>query len=228
MISGSAALSASNTTTGSLSYINTLVTDATASGSYFVVVPSRYMNNTMANALITTYGFNVNQKTNSGGTFVDYFISWGDNTPPTPTPTPTPTSTPTLTPTSTPTPTPTITSTPTLTPTSTPTPTATSAPTATPMPTATPGAYSYNYSISALDLADATGNTDTSKNNAVFATTTQDETGNPATRKFTASGSSYIHWLCSAAGITPTFGYYKNNVLITTPLNSVQTRAGAC
>ena len=194
MISGSAALTASNNTTGSLSYINTLVNDATSSGSYFVVVPNKYMNETMANVLSNTYGYNILRKTNNGGTYLDYMISWGDNTPATPTPTPEPTATP--------------------------------VPTATPTPT--PGAYAYNYSISALDLADATGNTDTSRNNAVFATTTQDENGSPATRKFTTAGNAYNHWLCSAAGITPTFGYYKNNVLITSPLNSTQTMTGAC
>jgi len=222
MISGSAALSASNTTTGSLSYINTLVSDAVSSGSYFIVVPNKYMNDTMANNLKSTYGYSVQVRNNNVGTYVDYFISWGDNTPPTPTPTPTPTSTPTVTPTSTPT------LTPTATPTATPTPTATVAPTATPVPTATPSAYAYDYSISSVDLAAATGNTVTSNNFAVFAITTQDETGNPATRKFTSPGSSYRHWLCSAAGITPSFGYYKDNVFVTVGLLSTQTRNGAC
>ena len=238
MISGSAALSASNTTTGSLTYINTLVSDATSSGSYFIVVPNRYMNDTMANTLMRTYGYSVQVRNNNVGTYVDYYISWGDNTPPTPTPTPTPTSTPTVTPTSTPT------LTPTATPTVTPTPTATLAPTATPTvtptatptrtpsptatPTATPSAYSYNYTISATDLAAATGNTVTSNNFAVFTSTTQDETGNPKSYKFTAPGSAYIHYLCSAAGITPSFGYYQNNVFITAGLLSTQTRAGAC
>ena len=133
MISGSAALSASNTTTGSLSYINTLVSDATSSGSYSIVVPNKYMNDTMASNLISTYGYSVQIRNNSGGNYVDYYISWGENTPPTPTPTPTPTLTSTPTLTNTPTPTPTLTSTPTATPTVTPTRTAT--PTVTPTPT---------------------------------------------------------------------------------------------
>ena len=123
MISGSAALTASNNTTGSLSYINTLVSDATASGSYYVVVPSRYMNDTMASNLINTYGYSVNIKTNNGGTHADYHISWGNIIPPTPTPTPVPTATPTVTPvpaTATPVPA-TATPAPTATPTATPT-----------------------------------------------------------------------------------------------------------
>ena len=138
-------------------------------------------------------------------------------------PTAVPTATPTMTPTALP-----ATSTPTPTPlpaTATPTP---GPATATPVPTATPSAYSYNYSISAIDIAAATGNTLTSNNNAVFAITTQDETGNPATRKFTSPGSSFIHWICSAAGVTPSFGYYKDNVFVTSGLLSTQTRAGAC
>lgn len=247
MISGSLAKSNTDTTTGSLSYINDLITGATTSGSYNIVVPRLYMNEAMAVKLRTTYGYNVSKRHDFMGTNDSYLISWGNNDDPTPTPTSTPTATPTVTPkpatatptptstnTPTDTPTPTPSSTPTMTPTalpvtSTPTPTITSSPaTSTPTPAPTASAYAYNYSISATDLAAATGNTVTSNNNAVFATTTQDENGSPATRKFTVAGSAYNHWLCSAAGITPTFGYYKDNVLVTVGLLSTQTRTGAC
>jgi len=95
-----------------------------------------------------------------------------------------------------------------------------------------PSAYAYNYSISQIDLNSATGNTTpvfgVVPNNRVYTSTSQDETNNPAHRIFTASGSSYIHWMCSKAGVTPTFGYYQDDVLITDGLNSVQTKSGAC
>jgi Concanavalin A-like lectin/glucanases superfamily len=117
MQSGSAAIIASNATTGSLSYIDTLVSGATAQGLYQITVDSRYMNITMASTLINVYGYNVFQQNSYNGTDNDYVISW--------LPAPTPTPTPSVTPTKTPTPTPTITSTPTVTPTHTPTPTIT-------------------------------------------------------------------------------------------------------
>jgi hypothetical protein len=127
MISGSVAKTNSDTTTGSLSYINNLVTGATSSGSYNISVSNKYMNESMA-TLLRSYGYNVTTKNDHMGTNNDYVITWGtilDPTPtPTPTPSPTPTSTPTATPTSTPTSTPTVTPTavPTATPTITPTP----------------------------------------------------------------------------------------------------------
>lgn len=123
MISGSAALSASDTTTGSLSYINTLITEASSSGSYYVFVPNRYMNNNMASVLTVVYGYSVTAKSSDMGTNVEYLIKWGEIIPPTPTPTPT--QTPSVTPTHTVTPTPSITPTNTASPTVTPTPSAT-------------------------------------------------------------------------------------------------------
>ena len=76
MISGSVAKTNSDTTTGSLSYINDLVTGATSSGSYHITVPNQYMNNTMATLLIS-YGYNVTTKNNFMGTNNDYVITWG-------------------------------------------------------------------------------------------------------------------------------------------------------
>ena len=188
----------SDNVTGSLSFINTLINNATSEGKYMIVVDGQYLNESMIEDLSENYGYSITQRNNFMGTNGSYVVRWGllETRGPVPTATPTPTPTP--------------------------------APTSTPMPTATPSAYSYNYSISAIDLDAATGNTLTSNNNAVFATTTQDENGSPASRKFTAPGPSYIHWLCSAAGVTPTFGYYKDNTLITVGLSSTQTRMGAC
>jgi outer membrane biosynthesis protein TonB len=181
-------------------------------------------------------------------------------TPPTPTPTtsptrtPTPTVTPSHTPTMSPTPTHTKTPTPTPTVTATATPTATMTPTATPTmtktPTSTPPApsatptmsvtptpsattqpfQSYNYSISATDLAAATGNTGglAGYNNKVVVIITGGyNCANTIVRDFTysfsAAGSSYISWLISPKTSVPVFGYYKDNVLVTTGLLSTQT-----
>jgi hypothetical protein len=141
MISGSAALSGSNSTTGSLSYINTIITDAVSSGSYYVVVPNRYMNENMALQLRSVYGYEVSTKTTDLDVNVEYLIKWGTIIPPSPTPTMTMTMTPSITPTMTKTPsmTPTMTVTPSLTPSLTPTMTMT--PTI-PPPTPTPSATS--------------------------------------------------------------------------------------
>jgi len=125
MISGSAALTASNQVTSSLSYISTLVSGATTSGSYNIFVSNQYMNDVMANDLRTIYGYNVSLRDDNMGTNNEYSISWGSIVP-TPTPTNTPTTTPTPTNTTTPTPTPTNTTTPTTTPTPTLTPTSSS------------------------------------------------------------------------------------------------------
>jgi hypothetical protein len=78
MISGSAALTASNTTTGSLSYINTLVSGATEEGLYRIIVGNTHMNEAMANKLRNVYGYNVTPRNSFMGTYDDYIISWGD------------------------------------------------------------------------------------------------------------------------------------------------------
>ena len=151
---------------------------------------------------------------------------------PTPTPTMTSTSTPTVTPTKTVTPTASITSTVTPTPTSSPlaasvTPSVT--PTRTPTPSFQPF-QSYNYSISATDLADATGNTGSLvgyNNNVVVVVTNGYNCGNTTERNFTyafgAAGPSYVSWLISRKTDIPVLGYYKNNGLVTTGLVSTQT-----
>lgn len=77
MISGSAAINATNTTTGSLSYINNLVTGATSQGLNYVIVRPEFLNETMISVLRNTYGYTVNEKPNEFfGTYKDYLISW--------------------------------------------------------------------------------------------------------------------------------------------------------
>ena len=76
MQSGSAAINASNTATGSLTFIDTLISGASAQGLYQITVDSRYMNNNMANTLINVYGYDVYQLNNFNGTNNDYVISW--------------------------------------------------------------------------------------------------------------------------------------------------------
>jgi hypothetical protein len=214
MISGSFATTGSTQTRTSLSYINELVTGATAQGRYYIVVPNQYMDDSMANVLRSTYGYKVQVKNSSMGTFNDYTISWGL---PIPTATPAPTAYPTATPTQTPnsTPSPTETNIPTATPSSTPAPTSsptpsgtpapTAAPTSTPVPTAAPTStpaaptptptatslyQSYNYSISATDIDAATGNTGglAGYNNKVVVVVTNGyNCGNTTVRDFTYS-----------------------------------------
>lgn len=75
MQSGSAARTASNTSTGSLVYIDGLISGATAQGLYRIVVDPRYINSAMVTTL-TNYGYNVSTKNDSMGTNNDYIISW--------------------------------------------------------------------------------------------------------------------------------------------------------
>lgn len=244
MISGSFATTGSTQTRTTLSYINDLVTGATAQGLYRIVVPNQYMDDNMANVLRRTYGYQVQSRTSLMGTFDDYIISWA---PPMPTATPAPTAYPTATPTQTPNPTPNPTETnyPTPNPTSTPNPSATPNPTASPAPTANPTAtpvgptptptptslyQSYNYSISATDIMAATGNTGglAGYNNKVVVVVTNGyNCGNTTVRDFTysfdAAGPSYVSWLISLKTNVPVLGYYKDNVLVTTGLVSTQT-----
>jgi hypothetical protein len=93
--------------------------------------------------------------------------------------------------------------------------------------TAGPTVSAYSYVISGIDLALATGNTDTNLNGKVYALTADDGTGNPASRTFNSAGG-YNHWLCSMNPIIPTFGYYAANIFVTSGLISTQTNIGPC
>jgi hypothetical protein len=75
MISGSAARTASNTATSSLSYIDSLVTGATAQGLYSVTVDGARVNPQMITTL-RSYGFTVDTTYDTMGTYPRYVISW--------------------------------------------------------------------------------------------------------------------------------------------------------
>ena len=75
MQSGSAARTASNTATGSLSYIDGLITSATAQGLYQITIDPRYINEQILTTL-NNYGYKVSTKNNFMGTNNDYVIRW--------------------------------------------------------------------------------------------------------------------------------------------------------
>jgi hypothetical protein len=75
MISGSAARIASNTATSSLSYIDSLVTGATAQGLYSITVDGARVNSAMVTTL-KSYGFTVDTTYDTMGTYPRYVISW--------------------------------------------------------------------------------------------------------------------------------------------------------
>jgi hypothetical protein len=75
MISGSAARIASNAATSSLSYIDSLVTGATAQGLYSITVDGVRVNSQMITTL-KSYGFTVDTTYDTMGTYPRYIISW--------------------------------------------------------------------------------------------------------------------------------------------------------
>jgi hypothetical protein len=75
MQSGSAARTASNGVTSSLSYIDTLVSGATAQGLYSVVVDGSRVNTSMISTL-RSYGYTVETTYDTMGTYPRYVISW--------------------------------------------------------------------------------------------------------------------------------------------------------
>lgn len=76
MISGSIAQTGSTETRTNLSYINDLITGATSQGSYRIFVKNQFMDDTMAEDLRTTYGYNVTKRNDFMGTNYDYLVSW--------------------------------------------------------------------------------------------------------------------------------------------------------
>jgi hypothetical protein len=75
MQSGSAARTSSNTATGSLTYIDGLITSATAQGLYQITIDPRYINEQILTTL-DNYGYKVSTKNNFMGTNNDYVIRW--------------------------------------------------------------------------------------------------------------------------------------------------------
>jgi hypothetical protein len=76
MISGSAAKTLSNTATGSLNYIGSMISGATEQGLYQVYVDGKFMNNAMIDTLINVYGYKVTTKTFDMGSYPQYIVSW--------------------------------------------------------------------------------------------------------------------------------------------------------
>lgn len=75
MQSASSARTASETTTGSLDYIDTLVSGATAQGLFQIVVDGKYLNTSMIVSL-RALGYTVEVKYDTMGTFPTYYIKW--------------------------------------------------------------------------------------------------------------------------------------------------------
>jgi hypothetical protein len=75
MQSGSAARTASNGVTSSLSYIDTLVSGATAQGLYSITVDGSKLTNGMVSTL-RSYGYTVETKYDTMGTYPRYIVSW--------------------------------------------------------------------------------------------------------------------------------------------------------
>ena len=67
MQSGSAARTASNTATGSLTYIDGLISGATSQGLYQITLDPRYVNDAIVTTL-TNYGYKIQTKNNFMGT----------------------------------------------------------------------------------------------------------------------------------------------------------------
>jgi hypothetical protein len=76
MISRSSALTGSTATRTSLTYINSLVTGATVQGAYSILVPAKYMDDSMMNDIMSSYGYMVTPKNTLMGDVYDYLISW--------------------------------------------------------------------------------------------------------------------------------------------------------
>ena len=75
MQSGSAARTASNGVTGSLSHIDTLISGATTQGLYSVIVDGSRVNESMVSTL-RAYGYTVQTTYDTMGTYPRYVISW--------------------------------------------------------------------------------------------------------------------------------------------------------
>jgi hypothetical protein len=234
MISAANALTGSTAVYTGLTYVNNIITAATANGQSHVIIDAIYMGDDTAAVLYNTYGYNVTRRYTDFGAFPQYVIDWSPAPTMTANPTPTPTPTPTKTTTPTPTPSITASNTPTGTPTPTPTNTQTNTPTPsiTPTPTPTPTKanpyQSYDYQISGTDLAAATGNTTYSSYNGkvVVKIVNGYNCGNLTIRSFDYSFSSagqYISWLISPKTDIPQIGYYQNDVFKTSPVVSTQT-----
>lgn len=76
MQSASNARTSSSSTVSSLSYIDSLVTDASSKGIYRIFVDYPKMSDDMMSSLISDYGYNVIKRTYDIGNFNTYIIQW--------------------------------------------------------------------------------------------------------------------------------------------------------
>ncbi len=75
------ALLASNNTISTLSYLDTLITDATLKGLYFIVVDSKFITQEISDILILSYGYNVYEKIDEFSQHVTYIVDWSNPSP---------------------------------------------------------------------------------------------------------------------------------------------------
>lgn len=76
MRTATVALGQTNSVTGSLSYIDSLVTAAAAQGQFNIVVGAKILNDTMIGQLTSTYGYKISAVNNDIGNNVNYIITW--------------------------------------------------------------------------------------------------------------------------------------------------------
>jgi len=79
MISANQAFNSTTTTIKSLSYIDTLVDDASNKGLYFIKVDGTNFNDDMGNDLYDNYGYNVTKQYFDMGLYPVYTISWNSS-----------------------------------------------------------------------------------------------------------------------------------------------------
>jgi hypothetical protein len=77
MIDATTASSNTDTTRNDLTYINTLVNNATDQGLKYVIVDVKNIDDTMASDLRLNYGYNVTKRYVDMGTYAQYMIDWG-------------------------------------------------------------------------------------------------------------------------------------------------------
>jgi hypothetical protein len=73
------ALTAKNNTDsvrGGLTYINSIISDASSNGEYFLFVDGIYMDDDMMGNLIVNYGYNVSKQFFDMGTYPRYLIQF--------------------------------------------------------------------------------------------------------------------------------------------------------
>lgn len=75
MQTASSARTASNTATGSLTYIDTLISGATSQGLYQVYLEGPFINDAMT-ASLKSNGYGVEVKYDTMGTYPRYVIKW--------------------------------------------------------------------------------------------------------------------------------------------------------